>query len=252
MFRHARSGFTLLEVLTSLGLLGLITVYLFQNIGTTTQVSVSTNAANDLIREGQIAQQVLVSRIKEACHVYPIGTIVRLGSDFTTLNKANSPDDEWRVGTDPIVAMILPPQSAGGAYRFFAYYAIPRGQYTKDAVSEANPGRDPLNEDSVWMLLEYRRDVPIMPAGTLCSSMPGNTNYTITGGIGRLLADYVTPDGTADLFDIGAINANGSASFVQYDLRFQKQTRGTALTQVGSGASGTTLAGNIYPVNLGL
>jgi type II secretory pathway pseudopilin PulG len=251
MTRSRNMGYTLLEVLTSLGLLGLITVYLFQNISTSTQVSVSTNAANDLIREGQITQQVIISRVKEACHVYPTGSIFKMGTDFTTLNASNTPDDEWRVGTDPVIAMILPPL-AGGAYRFFAYYAIPRSQYTDSAISEINPGGDALNNTTVWVLLEYRRNIPTMPAGTLCSSMPGVPGYAIAGSTGRLLADYVSPNGTVNLFDVGATNSVGSASFVRYNLRFQKRTRGAPLTEVGGGANGTNLSGDIYPVNLGL
>jgi prepilin-type N-terminal cleavage/methylation domain-containing protein len=245
------SGFTLLEVLISLGLLGLLTVYLFQSIGSTTQVSAAANSANDLIREGQIAQQVMVSRIKEACHVYPTATTFSMGSDFTTRNAANTPDDEWRVGTDPVIAMILPP-AGGGGYRFFAYYAIPRSQYVASAAPDINPGGDALNDATVWMLMEYRRTIPTMPDGTLCSAMPTQTGYDIDGDTGRLLVDYLSPDGAMELFNVGATRTDGSAALVGYNLRLQRENRGGSLTQVGGGASGTNLSGNVYPVNLGL
>ena len=269
---NKRSGFTLVELLVSLALLGVILTTLFQTMGSTTQLANTTNSSNDLIREGQIAQQVLNARFKEACFVYPATRIIQLAtSGYTARNGIALPVGfNWVINTHPMVAMILPPSADIPAsptvnnYRFVAYYAIPRRQYVAPSPAGAanviNPGRDALNDDTVWMLMEYRRNINVLATGfgpvTTCAAISANTSVVLTGGNAELLTDYIAPVTTStDLFRVGPVRPDGSASFVEYNLRLQKTTRGNGTTNtitVGGGLSGTNLTAKVYPVNLGL
>lgn len=269
---NKHSGFTLVELLVSLGLLGVILTTLFQTMGSTTQLANTTNSSNDLIREGQIAQQVLNARFKEACYVYPANKSIQLAaSGYTTKNGIGSPvGSNWVINTHPMVAMILPPSADIPAtltvnnYRFVAYYAIPRSQYVAaspaGAANVINPGPDVLNDSVVWMLMEYRQNINVLAAGfglvTTCAAVAANTSTVLTGGNAELLTDFITPVTTStQLFNVGPERPDGSASFVEYNLRLQKTTRGNGTTNtitVGGGASGTTLTAKVYPVNLGL
>ena len=266
------SGFTLVELLVSLGLLGVILTTLFQTMGSTTQLANTTNSSNDLIREGQIAQQVLNARTKEACFVYPATRSIQLATvGYTTRNGTASPAGyNWVINTHPMIAMILPPSADIPAtatvnnYRFVAYYAIPRSQYVAlspaGAAAVINPGQDVLNDGTVWMLMEYRRNINVLAAGfgpvTTCAAVAANTAVDLTGGNAELLTDYIAPVTiSTDLFSVGPVRPDGSASFVEYNLRLQKTTRGNGTTNtisVGGGASGTNLTAKVYPVNLGL
>ena len=257
-------GFTLVEVLISLGILGIIIVALFQTIGSTTGYSNTTNASNDLIREGQIAQQLLNARFKEACYIYPANTIITLSnSEETTRSVFNFYFTfQWLIGTDPIAAVILPPAANGASnnYRFFAYYAIPRSQYVGAVTSELSSGFDLLNDNQVFTLMEYSREIDVSNTTTFpnrrCASLAINSNFNYSGEVGIMLADYIAPTtASSDFMTVGGTAPSGGAAFVTYNLRLQKTTRGDGVlntVSVGGGASGTTLTARVYPVNLGL
>lgn len=252
-------GFTLIELLISLGLLGGIIVALFQTMGNTTQVSNSTNSSNDLIREGQIGQQLLSAQFKEACYVYPAAATVTMGSSgYTTRNGAGY---TWTVNTHPIVALILPPASSdasGKIYRFFAYYAIPRSQYVSGSTPDTstNPGPDVTNDSTTWMLMEYGKTIDTsnttnFPTPFNCAQLSANSNFTILGGNAALLTDYITPVTTStDLFSVGGTAPIGGAAFINYNLRLSRTTREGNTVTVGGGSSGTTMTAKVYPVNL--
>lgn len=254
------AGLTLIEILVSLSLLGVIMAALFQTMGSTVALSNTTTSSNDLIREGQIAQQVLNARFKEACYVYPTGETIKMTSiGFTTKNGIGW---DWVVNTDPIVAFILPPEPGVAnlnQYRFQAYYAIPRSQYVNEASNNANPGKDAVNDSSVWMLMEYRKVVDISGAayntGRKCAQLAVNSTFKtdLQSASGRLLTDYITPVTTStSLMSVGGTAAGGGAAFIEYNLRLQQTTRAGNIISVGGGSSGTNLTAKVYPVNLGL
>ena len=259
-------GFTLIEVLVSLSILGVIITALFQTIGSTTALSNSTNSSNDLIREGQIAQQVLNARIKEACYIYPTDNTITLAtSGLTTKNAFSAPPSyDWKINTHPMIAMILPPDSADLTltnYRFFAYYAIPRSQYisqyTAGVASAANPGADSINDSTVWMLMEYRNPIDVSSdidfPSKRCADLAGNSKFVYKGLAGNILTDYILPVSPSTGFlSVGGTGPAGGASYIEYNLRFQQTTRAGNVISVGGGASGTTLSAKVYPANLGL
>jgi prepilin-type N-terminal cleavage/methylation domain-containing protein len=252
-----RAGFTLLELLLSLAMLGIIMVTLFQSFGTTIQVSNSGNASNELVREGQIAQQLLTARFREACYVFPGGTTLSLAaSGYTTQNAFPSPSTSWTINSHPMVAMVLPPDLndpvSTSNFRFFAYYAIPRSQYTNAAAPSINPGKDSANDSTTWMLMEYRIGLPFTSGTTTpCNAMATAAN--IQGLAGNLLLDYVQiANPITSLFTVGGSGRGGGAAWIQYDLRLQKDTRTGNIVRVGGSGANSNLSGKVYPQNLGL
>ena len=248
-------GFTLIETLVALAILGVLLVALLQTISGTAQVSTSANSGNELLREGQIAQQILSSRFKEACYVYPSGTTITMGTGSTTENTLGTATNNWVVNTDPIVAMILPPNArdidvnAGAFYRFFAYYAVKRSSFlAMGAVSSSDkPSADANNDNSVWVIMEFRTNLTAFPSGgtARCSTMAA-INFTGSGSKGRMLIDYVSPANPVNsLFTV-------SATAVSYNLQLQRQTQQGNVIRVGQDPASSNLRGVIYPINLGL
>jgi type II secretory pathway pseudopilin PulG len=268
------SGFTLLEVLVSLGLLGSIVVLLFNFLGSTTQSSNTINASNELLREGQIAQQLIAARLKEACYIYPSGSTITMGSSgFTTVNEFGGTPGTgyaWTVNTHPIIAMILPPNltdptdgvTTGNYFRFYAYYPVSRSRYFQMGFAESEkPNPDTFNDKSVWMLMEYRKNLTEFSEGTSskCASMPATVD--ITGRSGRLLVDYISRANPINsLFTAGPTETSGTlnlgASYVDYSLQLERaNSDGKTVVRVGqdSGSTGSgNLQGRIYPQNFGL
>lgn len=222
-------GFTLVEMLVSMAILGILTLAFTQIFGGSLRASSEINARNELISEGQIAQQLIASRLQSAYFIYPTGQTMQLtGSGNTTPNTVRSgAGQNWIVGTDPFIAMILPPKmlpppSAGTPARcplgsasasvkddnkqfcftFYAYYPILRSTFigTNPLVA---PAADPTNAN-VWFLMEYRANLydgvdrtadrlltPPNTATILTNS--ASISPTIKGKAGQILVDYVQP-----------------------------------------------------------
>jgi prepilin-type N-terminal cleavage/methylation domain-containing protein len=250
-------GFTLVELLISLAMLGVISVALFQTLGTSIQSTGALNASNDLLKEGQIAQQVLYARLKEACHLYPSGTNLSLGlvTNDATNNSWNATPQQWTVNTHPIVAMILPPPAVaesdgtttGRFFRFYAYYAMTREDFiaTTTIPSSAKPTGDVRNDPTAWVIMQYRVNLTFAPGTTTpCATMA--TTATITGGVSSLLVDYVAPaNPITGLFSVGA-------NWVDYNLQLEQRTVSGNTIRVGQSAGNSNLRGRIYPQNLNL
>jgi prepilin-type N-terminal cleavage/methylation domain-containing protein len=253
---NRKAGFSLVELLVALGVLGIICTMVLQSVASSAQFSGTLNTSNELLREGQITVQLISNRVKEACYLHPNDTELSLvNTGFTATNPFNtSNQSRWVIGKHPMVAMLLPPEPDSSDYRFFAYYAIPRSQYVNNATGAGNPGKDARNDSSVWMLMEYRSNIPNVPAGTPCSSIPALATYadSIRGKSGNLLLDYVSPDdASSTLFTVGPINTlTDSAQWIQYNLRLQRQSTNGGLVVVGSNAG--LLREKLYPHNLGL
>jgi prepilin-type N-terminal cleavage/methylation domain-containing protein len=254
---RARAGFSLIELLVALGILGILCIMILQSVASSAQLSGSVNTSNELLREGQITVQLLSHRLKEACYVHPSGTRITLTSTgFTATNAFNSANpSQWVIGTHPMVAMLLPPKPDETAYRFFAYYAIPRHQYVTQTTGASNPGRDALNDTSVWMLMEYRANIPLVPAETPCADIPTLQTYadSILGRAGNLVLDYLAPSAPGtQLFNIGPTRTlDESAQWIEYNVRMQRQTGNGNLVVIGD-PNGAKLKERVYPHNLGL
>lgn len=252
MSRSRRTfGFTLVEILISLGILGVIMVSTFNFIDSSVAVSSSANSNNELVREGQIGQQVLTARFKEACYVFPGGTALTLAASGFERENYFTSTFIWTVNTDPFVAMILPPSpgEAADQYRFMAYYAVPRNEWTGvgRATGRNNPGADSRNDLNTWMIIEYTR-VLTSPATIPCADKPTQAGFAaaITGGGSDILLDYV--DIPANRNELFQVNANS----IDYDLRLEKTSAGGNVVRVGGSGTESSLRGRVFPVNLGL
>lgn len=244
-----RAGFTLLEVLLSLSLLGVIMVSTFNFIDSTTTVASGNNSSNELVREGQIGQQVISARIKEACYLFPEPQNLVLTVAGWTSENFFTNSQIWTVNTDPFVAMILPPAPGSPAttYRFVAYYAIPRSEYIARATGANDPGADARNDANTWVIVQYKAEFTAA-TDTLCRDMPSAAGFDadIRGEVASLLLDYVDiPANRNELFRVGA-------NFVDYDIRLEKTGAGGVVSRVGGPGSQSALNGRIYPENLGL
>jgi type II secretory pathway pseudopilin PulG len=205
-----RQGFTILELLLAAGitllLLGLIAQGLRSSSDTSRYIQTAQTALEDLRFAGNLVSDYLST----AVFIYPKGITLTLNSgceSYTVCNPLTN-RNTWTIGTDPIIAAILPPEDPSvtcadtntgkrGCYRFFAAYALSRGQVVRAATGAENPGPDPANDDK-WTLYvnqkylsdpkEQRdfRDAQI-------TFTPPNANIPVklTNTQGNLLADYI-------------------------------------------------------------
>lgn len=283
MKRAAQSGLTLVELLVGMALMGIVLTALVSYFSQSSHVAGESSSRAELQQELLNIQQLIAGRLKEAWYVYPAGQTLQLGASATsTANLRRNPRTgytNWLTGTDPVLAVIVPPRAAGtcptaapssgsGAefcYRFFAYYPVKRSVWlfgtttTSGGVtteSASNPGKDPSN-DATWVLAEYRK--------TLYGFAPGAAPPTTTldGGDANLLADYVAPTvvtsgftTTANTYTMfGLLAANGAVtsatnpvSGVTLSLATTRNSGGKVLRLPGQTG---TYSITIYPANLG-
>jgi prepilin-type N-terminal cleavage/methylation domain-containing protein len=234
--RRDTAGFTMLEMLIGLAILGAIMIAFFRIVGSTVDSSNELGQRNDLIQDGQVAQQIITGKIQEACYVYPSGQVINLGSGYTRGRTVGTgaPSANWTVGADPIVAMLLPPDSRvtgpnAGKNRFVAYYPVLRSTWTTNAAASQNPGADPGNATN-WMLIQLQAFVPGTTwTGTTCSANASAVAAWITGfnTPGQMLVDNVQPVDTTgtNYTNLFTVNA-GTPPSVTFRLKFQRSLRG--------------------------
>ncbi|PYE54435.1 PulJ/GspJ family protein [Deinococcus yavapaiensis] len=187
-------GFTLLEMLFALGLAATLGLVLIGVLQTSARASADLSARAELVSEASLASAVVTARIREAVHVYPTGSTLRLSvSGFTSRRPTGG--QTWTVGTDPILALILPPRDASvdchpayrseGCYAFYAYYPVKRSVLTANAALGNNPGADATNDGTAWVLMEYRSYYPSPPDFT---AVPVSFQPT---GVGLIVCDFL-------------------------------------------------------------
>jgi len=195
---RTKRAFTLIEILAALAVLGILMLAFVRFFGGTLKTSGRLQVQNELLNEGQISQQLIASRIKEAWYLFPKGTTIRLtNSGWTTKNVFDN-SYNWTVG-ERFIAMILPPkldnvkcsEDSRGCFRFYAYYPLPRSWYQANASAVVKLNPDPENDPHVWVMMEYRANYRTCPVED-GEPDPDNTNYR--GKRGVLLLDYVQPE----------------------------------------------------------
>jgi len=212
-------GFTLLEVLVSMLILGIISLAFIRMFSTTLDATNRITDRNKLLREAQIAERIIAARIQLAWKVFPPGTSVKINGGKTTHNHLAG-SDTWVVGRDPMLAMILPPLEPENykkcsparprnCFRFFAYYAFRRSDYL-GAVSPNSAEAlfpDPKN-DSTWVIMEYRRTLTNITDPNTITPPSGGSIYA--GTKGRLLIEYVQPENVSPAYKLFSIFPDGS------------------------------------------
>lgn len=270
--RDARTAaFTLIELLVGMALMGVIMAALVAYFSQSSRISAQSSSRAELQQEVLNAQQLIAGKLKEAWYVYPPGqAIAMVSTNAPTSRNPVTENQNWTVGTHPILAMILPPtvvtvscaSNTDGCYRFLAYYPVKRSVWVAGTLSTSwrNPGPDDTNGDA-WVLAEYRANMPstFAPSGFPPSPVPTVPNT----GEANILSDYVAPTVTTTGFTTAANTytlftyaaANGSTpaatnpvSSVTINLAVARQSRGTLLRLPnGTDEYGTT----VFPANLG-
>lgn len=267
MKRKGREGFTLMELLVGMAIMGIVLTALVNYFSQSSRVAVQSSSRAELQQEILNAQQLIIGKLKEAWYIYPAGSVINMtGSELTKRPSgvATNPNT-WTVGTDPIVAMVLPPEVAGSPYRFLAYYPVKRSVWVAGTTSDSwrNPGPDDLNGDT-WILAEYR--------GTLAASFaptaypPSTPPAVPTSNTPNILSDYVAPTVTTTGFTTAApidstytmfslLSATGAATSttnpvtgVTFNLATTRKTGGTTL-RLPNATDEYSLT--VYPTNLG-
>ncbi len=278
--RTREQGFTLIETMVALGLLGLILAAVFSVMQRSSTATGQLDVRNDLLSETQLAQNYMVSRLREAAYVFTpdsgltgvTATLAMNSSGYTMYNPAQG-NWVWRLGVDPIVAFVVPPKvvtpspngcdgapvnppagagsnaryRANNCYAFYAFYAIPRGQITGGVPSKgiaAATGVDLLPTNSAnngaWVLMEYRAYYTTTGYSKLRGNIP-------TDGTSRILLDYVLPTGSGEkLFTLTPRAADNVVDNVLISLATQQTIGGTNIRVPGSSRYNV----RVYPRNL--
>lgn len=280
------SGFTLVEMLVGMAILGILMLAFTQLFGGSLRASSEINARNELINEGQIAQQLITSRLQNAYYIYPPGATLQLttGGNTTRNTVRSGAGQNWTIGTDPFVAMLLPPAAPGncvssgspGCFKFFAYYPMLRSSLITDVPASA-PTADP-NNASAWILMEYRANIVDnvnRSSDRLASPPTASTLYRNASG--NMLVDFVQPSSAAPTYTMFTVKVPGAicrdvdpdntaantaamaanpdlcSSWVDVDVRMLENRGGKTLRIPGGDAPFATptptLSTRVYPRN---
>jgi type II secretory pathway pseudopilin PulG len=230
-------GFTLLEILIGLFILGAIMVAFFRIVGTTADTSNELTLRNDLIQDAQIAQQIVNARIQESCYIYPTGTAITMGTGYTTKRTIPSgTNNSWTLGTDPIVAMILRPTGTGTTGRFVAYYPMLRSYYIANAAASQRPDTGAENGNN-WLLMEYSTDIGGWNNALTCTANVASGTLTITGtgAQGRFLVDNVQPTDTTGVYSQMFTYNAGPPVSITFRMKMQRTVLGRQNTSNSAG-----------------
>lgn len=265
MRRQSRSGFTLVEMLVVMAILGVVLAALTSTFISGSRTTTLAVGRAELQQETVNAQQLIGSRVKEAWYVFPPAQTLALGGGNLRQNPLVSPaTGNWTVGTHPILAMVLPPKTPGGTcttspsnegcYRFYAYYPVLRSVWVAGTTdsgkpTSSNPGTDAANA-STWVLAEYRN---YYYGTTSAPSSPPPLPFTANSDA-NLLSDYVAPTTNVGsgvnykMFDYVLDAAGTGVVGVRINLATQRQSGGKVVRLPD--ATGT-YALSVYPQNLG-
>ena len=275
MKQTAQAGFTLLELLIGMALLGLVLTVLLNIFTQGTQVSTQSSSRAEMQQEMLNAQQLIAGKLKEAWYIYPPGLTINMTG--TPLTQRPAGGNNWVVGTDPVLAMVLPPRTTAlscattptstsgpdGCYRFLAYYPVKRSVWVTGTGTGSwrNPGADATNGET-WILAEYRGTIAPGAGG----SVPTTPPTVPTGNSANILSDYIAPttattgftttspiNNTYTMFtyvaaDGTAATASKPVTGVTLNLATTRKIGGTTLRLPN--ASGTYTI-SVYPTNLG-
>lgn len=255
-------GFTLLELLIGMALLGIILSVLVSLFGQSAQTSTQSGVRAELQQEVLNSQQLVVSRLKQAWYVYPPTTAAfSLSTTLLTKNPITR-NQSWNIRTDPIVVMILPPTPfstpAVTNYTVYAYLAVLRSDWTSGITKNSvnDPGPDSVNDDSSWVLAEFKANLPSSfnpPSYSTGTAPTGIPALSFSNLSPQLLTDYIAPArvGTTDIyrmFSYGTDPSSGVVQSVNFNIATGRKVGSQAL-RLPSATGQYQLS--VYPANLG-
>ncbi len=187
------NGITLIEMLIA-ALIGVAILALIASGLRSGSESLRFVQNNQLLTEDlRTAGNLVSDYIATAAFVYPPGVTLTIGSSggYTVRNPSTN-DNTWRIGADPAIALLQPPEP-DGRVKFIMVYPLNRGWVVSRASGAENPGPDPANNDK-WLLYVYEEylesNTPRLPNG-----LPQSIPTTLSRSSGNLLADYLQPGG---------------------------------------------------------
>jgi prepilin-type N-terminal cleavage/methylation domain-containing protein len=202
-------GFTLIEVLVALAVLGVVALAYTQTFTNTLQLSSDANGKSTL----------------------PSSSGSTEWSTKDTISGANN--QQWTIGTDPVLAMILP-RDSGGQYQFLAYYAMTRANYVANALPPLGLDAEAANDNQTWVLMEYRAN--FTTAGLTGTTVIADTSYQNASPTGRLLVDRVQPTTSAPNYTMFAYNATTNTATLQIAMLQTVGGRALKLTDLNGNA----------------
>lgn len=224
--RQPRAAFTLAEVLVALALTAALLLLLSNLlVGTGRAVSLA-DARNEAVAEGSLAQALVASKVRQAWYVVPPGTVLNLGSGFSTRNPAGG--NSFAMGLNA-AAVVLPPQAAGGQYQLLVYYPLRRTVMVEQASGANRLDPDPGN-DGAWLLMELRHNMgvarPFDPA-VLPGQPGGMRTDTSYGGVpGRMVLDYLRPPLPGEAPLLTPLAGGAGSVGVTVNLQSERRLRG--------------------------
>ena len=265
-------GLTLVELLLSMAILGMLMLAFTQVFGGSLRASSEANARNELY-------------IYNGTNGAPNPMTLSAQTNMSRNTVRSGAGQNWIPNTDPFIAILLPPTAQGtcpsaavvgspnenACFKFYAYYAMRRADLISfNAQSAPNP--DPNNADG-WVLIEYSATIwdgvnrsGVGPTTNRLASppTPGTAfGAAYTGQVGRMLIDFVQPTNAAGapaytMFRICTPSVSTaqpncppgttatSPQSVGFNLRLLQNRAGKALAApVGS----TVLSTRVYPRN---
>lgn len=267
-----RAGFTLVELLIGMALLAVVLAATLQIFTSSADGTTRLNNLSDSQQEALNGLQFVSGRLKEAWYVYPAGTVIDLGVNALAKNPvtgANAGSTRYAVGTEPMLAMILPPAdrtlscaaSPSGCYRFYAYFAVKHSDWTAAATGFNDPG-PATGTQTTWVLAEYRANfsgTPSIVNGGAVPTVPtgqASTNLFMTNvapALGTTAPNY-------RLFTLSTVTLSspGATQLTNWPLTHVNQVRQElrVLRQQGSGVQAlpsttSTYQLTIFPENIG-
>lgn len=245
---NTKSGFTLIEILISLFIMSIMITAFAKLMSTTFKGMRTVTQSTELTTEAQLSTPIIVDRLQSAACIFPPGTNISFGNLELHQNTVRpGADSNWIVGTDPVLAMFMPPAaSTPNEYKFFAYYPIVRSAYM--TTNQIGPSPDVQNDDSVWMILEYKNTLTL-PSRPNCDG-----TVDLTGGPNpRYLADFIEPNSNPSnpmkLFSYQGPTATDPRSSVTLNMRF-KRDNGKRVETLPT--DGSYISTKVFPRNIAL
>ena len=212
-------------------LLGIVVYGIQSAAGSTRMIQTQQLLTEDLRSSGNL----ISDELGQAYHIYPPGAELTLESSSTyTVTNFNTGSNVWKVGEDPIIAAILPPEdpeqkctvARQGCLRFVAYYPLLRS--TVVGSTNGTPefiGDDPQNASS-WTVFRYITYLTDLNDKTFfrASNLLKVSSRSFEGSRGELLADYIRPSFG---FQVDWASATGSKCLIEDPLDNTKKIRGT-------------------------
>ena len=273
--RTRQQGFTLVEMLVSMVILGILMLAFTQVFGGSLKAAGEINGRNELVTEGQVAQQLIAARLQSAVYVYQKDTTMQLTTSGKTTKNTVGPStgQNWKVGIDPILAVVLPPKAVvrdasenplpcssatrDACFTFYAYYPYRRGALISSGLAEVPP-ENSANDDQ-WVLMEYKKYLyDGVTRSSLSVTPPSSWSYTsilgsgssinIRGESANILVDYLQPETSTPAYTMFSVSTMHALNNVTMNFRFL-QMRGAKELRAPAATGSAPLSTRVYPRN---